>query len=153
MEQFIIAAGIEKPSEYFIINSVTIMYIPHVVAEKRELKFDDKALHGNMHHHHHQQQQQQHVQKQQPQVLQQQKHAPPQQHHEVKPAEESMGLNLEQFMPQAKPSPQHREADHNMNEEAVLKKLGKGQIIDHHTLSECCVYRQWPVVHYLINTS
>ena len=75
--------------------------------------------------------QQQHIQKQQqqPQVLQQQKHAPPQHHHEVKPAEESMGLNLEQFMPQAKPSPQHREADHNTNEEAVLKKLGKGQMI------------------------
>ena len=151
MEQFIIAAGNEKPSEYFIFNLVTIMYTSHVVAEKRELKFDDKALHGNMHHHQHQQQ---HIQKQQqPQVLQQQKHAPPQHHHEVKPAEESMGLNLEQFMPQVKPPPQHHEADHNMNEEAVLKKLSKGRMIDCHTLSEHCVYRQWPVVHYLINTS
>ena len=103
-----------------------------VVAEKRELKFDDKSLHGNVLY----QQQQQHIQKQQhqmqkqqqQQMLQQQKQAPPQHHHEVKPAEESMGLNLEQFMPQIKPPPQYRETDHNMNEESILKKLGKGHL-------------------------
>lgn len=114
----------------------------HVVAEKRELKFDDKVLHGNIHHHH--QQQQQHIQKQL--QIQQQQHiqVQPQQHlHEVKPAEESMGLNLEQFMPQAKPTPPlHREADHNVNEESVLKKLGKGLLsIYHNAMSHCCVYR------------
>lgn len=106
------------------------MLLLHVVAEKRELKFDNKDLHGNMHHHHHHRddhrphKQQQHIPKQQVQVQHQQ--APPQHHHEVKPAEDSMGLNLEQFMPQSKPSPQHREVDHSMNEEAILKKLGKG---------------------------
>lgn len=114
IEQFIIAAANEKP-----------------IAEKRELKFDDKALHGNMRYH----QQQQHIQHQQQQHIQhQQQHIQKQpiaqkqkqeDHHEVKPAEESMGLNLEQFMPQAKPPLQHREVDHNVDEETVLKKLGK----------------------------
>ena len=111
---------------------MTVMYSYfHVVAEKRELKFDDKTLHGNMHYHqqqHIQHQQQQHIQHQQ-QHIQKQPIAQKQKqedHHEVKPAEESMGLNLEQFMPQAKPPPQHREVDHNVDEETVLKKLGKG---------------------------
>ena len=106
----------------------------NVVGEKRELKFDDKALLVNVHHH------QQKQQIQQPQMAQQQKHAPPHHHHGVKPAEESMGLNLDQFMPQVKPPPQHREPDHNVNEEAVLKKLTKGCSIHHHKLSDYCVY-------------
>ena len=32
-------------------------------------------------------------------------------------------------MPQAKPSPQHRGADHDMDEEALFRKLSKGQAI------------------------
>lgn len=117
---------------HFVIFCYLCMCILCVVSEKRELKFDDKALHRNIHYHHHHQQhiqkQQQHVQKQQPQILQQQQE-PAQHRHEIKPAEESMGLNLEQFMPQTKPSPQHREVDHHMDEEALFKKLGKGQVI------------------------
>ena len=120
---------------------ITVCIYSHEVVEKRELKFDDKAAHGNLHYH--QPQQQQHIQKQQ-QIQQHIQKQPAAQkvkqdhHHEVKPAEESMGLNLEQFMPQAKPPPQHREVDHNVNEETALKKLGKGVLI-HSSQHKCLI--------------
>lgn len=97
---------------------------------------------------HQKQQQQQHVQKQkQPQIAQQQRQAPSQHHHDIKPAEESMGLNLEQYMPQAKPPPQHREVDQGLDEDAALKKLSKGQLI-HHSLHNVSIlyYRQQSIV-------
>ena len=126
-----------KNNVIVILSSNGICAVP----EKRGLNFDNNALQQQQQKHHQQLKQQQELRLQQqrrPQQVHQQQTQVHQQHI-PKPAEVSMGLNLDQYIPQARPVLQP-EPDHTtLDEDTALKILSKGEL-SYLLLTNHCFY-------------